>query len=117
MKHWKKAAVGAAAALAAFSMAAQARMGGGHMGGMGGGPHMGSFAHMNGGRMGGHIAMSRSGFRGARFAHDGFGRFHHRHGRNFFAFYPYPYYDDYYYDDDYDYSYCYWRHGRRFCRY
>jgi hypothetical protein len=26
-----------------------------------------------------------------------------------------PYYDDDYYD--YDYGDCYWRHGRRFCRY
>ena len=140
MKHWRKAAVGLTTtlALAAFSLTAQAghfggggfggHMGGVHMGGvhMGGvhmgGVRMGSFSHMRAGPMGGHIAMSR-GFGRAHFAHNGFGpRFHH-HGRRFFAFYPYysyayyPYYDDYYYDDDYDDSYCYWRHGRRFCRY
>ena len=137
MQNLKKAAAGltAAFAIAAFSLTAQAgHMGGGGMGGHMGGGGMGGhmvMGHMGGmGRMGGHghmdgrIGMSHGSFGHSHFAqrgfdHDhGFRHGHHRHG--FVAVYPFfddgGYYDNYY-DGDYDYGNCYWRHGRRFCRY
>lgn len=110
MSKLNQAAAGliAACALAAFSMPASAA----HFGHGGFGDH-GGF----------HGGFGHSHF--GHFGHGGFG--HHRGFRGFgfypgFAFYGGPYYDDYYYDDyddyyDDDYDYCYWRHGRRFCRY
>ena len=70
-----------------------------------------------GGHMGGHIGMG--GFGHSHFA-GGFGHgFRGHRGRGFVGFYPYYGGYDSYYDDSYDddSSYCYWRHGRRFCRY
>ena len=99
------AALGAAISFATFVPAADAGHFGGHMGGhmsMGGMGHMHSF---NGGH---HMAGD-------------FGRHHGGHWRGGgwygYGWGPSIYIgdDDYYYDDDYDY--CYWRHGRRFCRY
>ena len=107
MRRLKQVATGltAALALAAFSGSVQAgHVGGGGFGHMGG--HLGGFGQMRSfGHMGG---FSHSHF--ARFDH-GFHRRHH----GFVAFSPF-FYDDYY-NDDYDSGYCYWRHGRRFCRY
>ena len=108
MIRFKQLAAGltAALALAAFSLPANAFRAG--MGGMGGMGHMGSMGHMHGGwAQGGHFAHN--------YGH------HFRHGRNFAFFAPgFGYYDDYYdpyYDDAYYDNYCYWRHGRRYCRY
>ncbi len=74
--------------------------------------------------------MGHGGFGHGHFAGNfGHGGWHGGHGhgqarKRFRCFYPGfafygggPHYYDDYYDDDYGYDYCYWRHGRRFCRY
>lgn len=69
--------------------------------------------------IGGHGGFGHGHFAG-HFGHGGFGHHHGFRGFGFypgFAFYGGPYYDDYYYDDYDDYNYCFWRHGRRLCRY
>jgi hypothetical protein len=83
------AAVAAALSFAVMVPTADARGGGG--------------GHFAGGHFGGGH------FGGGHFGHGG-----HWRGGGWYGWGG-PYYDDYYDDDDYDY--CYWRHGRRFCRY
>lgn len=107
------AALAATCALAAFSLPASAAHFGGGGGHMGGGFHGGG--HFGGGHFGGGHFAGGGHWHGGGGWHGG----HGWRGRGWgyypgFAFYGGPYYDDYYGDD---YDYCYWRHGRRFCRY
>ncbi|AGK59954.1 hypothetical protein HYPDE_41428 [Hyphomicrobium denitrificans 1NES1] len=122
------AALGAALSLAAFVPAADAAHVGGGGGFSAGGHGGGGFS--GGGHAGGGFAARGGSFGGSRMARNFGGGHHggwhgghggHWRGGGWYGWGPAiyfgdPYYDDYY-DYDYDYADCYWRHGRRFCRY
>jgi len=92
-------------------------MGGGGGGmGHGGGGWGGGMGHGGGGWGGGMGRMSHEGFGFRNGGHMGrdFDRDHHRRFVAVPFFFGDGYYDDYYYGDDYT---CFWRYGRRICRY
>ena len=92
--------------------------GGGGFGGMGhGGGFGGGMGHGGGGwdgRMGGMGHGGGFGFRNGGHMGRDFDRGHHRRFVGVPFFFGDGYYDDYYYGDDYT---CFWRYGRRICRY
>lgn len=105
------AALGVALSLAAFVPAAEAaHFGGGPGGGFGNG-------HFGGTHMVRDYRGRHGGWHGGRGWRGGS---HWRGGGGWYGWGPSiflgaPYYSDGYYD--YDYSDCYWRHGRRYCSY